>query len=162
MLKFHKLEKQKLVTFANFYFIEQEPNFYYHYLLISRCWINEEEMMAGFDDPLDAIKYHGLVSPQIPDTNPGIELYLMYHISYIRFDENRIKRMISNFVNQGTNIEKLLNLLKSKLPEYVNPIKTRLLNSISYIEDLKSIIVNENPISRKNFDFASDSIKKFI
>lgn len=102
--------------------------------------------MAGFDDPFDAIKYHGLVSPQIPDINPGIELYLMFHISYLRFDENRIKRMISNFVNQGTNIEKLLILLKTKLPEFVNPVKSRLLNSISYIEDLKTIILNENPI----------------
>lgn len=161
-LKFHKLENPKIVTFANFDFNEQETNFYYHYLLISGCWRNEEEMMAGFDDPFDAIKYHGLVSPQIPDINPGIELYLMYHISYLRFDENRIKRMISNFVNQGTNIEKLLILLKTKLPEFVNPVKSRLLNSISYIEDLKTIILNENPISRKNFDFASDSIKKFI
>ena len=44
----------------------------------------------------------------------------------------------------------------------MNPVKSSLLNSISYMDDLKSIILNENPISRKNFDFASDSIKKFI
>ena len=44
----------------------------------------------------------------------------------------------------------------------MNPVKSSLLNSISYMADIKSIILNENPISRKNFDFASDSIKKFI
>lgn len=98
-LKFVKLSNPRIVTFRSFDFNNQENNFYYHYLLISGCWRNDEEMMAGFNDPIDAIKYHGLVVPSIPDINPGIELYLLYHLKYERFDMKRIKRIIANFIN---------------------------------------------------------------
>lgn len=34
-------------------------------------------MMAGFHNPYDIIQYHGLTPPQVPNIDPGIELYLM-------------------------------------------------------------------------------------
>ena len=160
-LKIKKLANPRIVTFKNFDFFQQEVNFYYHYLLISGCWRSEEDMMLSFSDPLDAIKYHGLCKPFFPEINPGIGLYLIYHIQLLRYTETHLKKMISNFMNQGVDTSDLLKVLNNYRPP-IQRIKDRVELCMQYINDIKSVLMEEKPVSRNSFDVSNDILKKYI
>ena len=103
-LQIRKLSKSRLVTFRCFDYYQQQTNFFYHYLLISGCWRSEDEMMAGFSDPFEAMKYHDLVTPNLPNINPGVGVYLLFHIQLMRYNERKLKSIISILINQGIEV----------------------------------------------------------
>ena len=47
-------------------------------------------MMVGFSDPFEAMKYHGPVTQNLQNINPGVCVYLLFHINLMRYIERKL------------------------------------------------------------------------
>ena len=69
--------------------------------------------------------------------------------------------MISNFMNQGVDTSDLLKVLNNYRPP-IQRIKDRVELCMQYINDIKSVLMEEKPVSRNSFDVSNDILKKYI
>ena len=107
--------KPILITFPSFNLDTQQEEFCYFYLLISRPWNREEELLfyGDFDTYSDAIKGFKLISDGLSVLQPFSSAYISFLITHERYSIEYVANNIFHLIQEGLSPQLIFDLLET-------------------------------------------------